>query len=196
MVLKRTDNSDDRRLLSLAASGQREGYCGIMRKYGAQVRGLIVRMVADGRDAEELAQDTFVKAFRHIASYNPGKASLPTWLLRIAYNEAVNHLRQRQPDIVWLDRRRENQNNEEMDTIDDTDPIFNTADDRRIALLEEAVDQLPAEERTLLTLHYYNNMSLQDIAQITGLKAGNVALRLFRTRRKLQLIIENRDKKK
>lgn len=62
--------------------------------------------------------------------------------------------------------------------------------------LEEAIDQLPAEERTLLTLHYYNNMSLQDIAQITDLKAGNVALRLFRTRRKLQLIIENRDKKR
>lgn len=193
---KRTDNSDDRRLLSLATQGQRDGYCGIMRKYGVQVRGLIMRMVADERDAEELAQDTFVKAFQHIKSYDPDKASLPTWLLRIAYNKTVNHLRQRKPDLVWLDQCRENQNHEEMDTVDIPDPFFNTADDRRIALLEEAVDQLPPEDRVLLTLHYYNNMSLQDIANITGLKAGNVAIRLFRTRRKLQRFIENRNKKK
>ncbi|MBP3470685.1 MAG: sigma-70 family RNA polymerase sigma factor [Paraprevotella sp.] len=192
MGTRQGDSKEERELIRRVSCGEKASYTGMMNRYGRRVMSLISRMVAEPRDAEELAQDTFVKAFSHINTYDESKASLSTWLLHIAYNETVNHLRRRKPDAVHLDSWMEDlQCGAETDGCLQED-MFSTDDEQRIRLLEDAVELLPAEERILLVLYYYDNLSMQEISQILGQKPSTLTLRLFRLRRKLRGMIEKR----
>ena len=128
---------------------------------------MIVRQVSDVMDAEELAQDTFIRAFSHIDHYDPQKASLSTWLCRIAYRLDIS------------DEQLESE--------------LSTGREERIQRLQETIDELPDEERLLLTLYYFEDRPLTEIAYITGIEPGPLANRLYRTRKKLlrRLKIEN-----
>lgn len=169
-----------------------------MHRYGQRVMALVMRMVAEPGDAEELVQDTFIKAFGHINTFDANKASLSTWLLHIAYNETINHLhRQRHRTVhldTWMKIAHENENKNVhlyYETGEnDADGLYCSDKEERIAMLEDAINLLPVEERTLLMLYYYDNLSMQEISHILNKKAPTLTLRLFRIRRKLHNVIE------
>ena len=75
----------------------------MVSRYGQQVFAMIVRQVGDAMDAEELTQDTFLRAFSHIANYDPQRSSLLTWLSRIAYRLTLDFLKRRRPLIVSIE---------------------------------------------------------------------------------------------
>ena len=83
----------EKQMILAAQRGQADGYKYLMDRYGRQVQLLVAQMVGDVRDVEELTQDAFVRAFRHLSDFDPERASFPTWLSRIAYNTALNRLR-------------------------------------------------------------------------------------------------------
>lgn len=155
----------------------------LLSDYGPLVFRLVVRMVGRIEDAEEVCQDVFVKALTKIATFNPQKAALNTWLTRIAYNEAVNHLRRSTKDIIFSDF--DDMGDEELDT-----PFDSQHDEMTILLLEKAVKTLPVQDQTLLSLFYYENMSLRDIAFVTDSKPTTVGSRLSRIRNRLYHIIK------
>lgn len=141
----------DQRLVNEVIQGIPKGYEALIDRYGRQVFALIAKVVTNPLDTEELAQDTFVKAFRHIRTFAPSKAALSTWLLRIAYHNAINHIKRRRlPVVSWL----ENITAHKVNPIDEEelDRQLSTGKEERIAMLEKAIDTLQAEERTLLVL--------------------------------------------
>ena len=149
---------------------------------------MIVRQVTDVMDAEELAQDTFMKAFSRIDSYDPLKASLSTWLCRIAYHLTLDFLKRRRPLIVPIEDSKAWQtdiSDEELETE------LSTGREERIQRLQELIDELPDEERLLLTLYYFEDRPLTEIAYITGVEPGPLANRLYRTRKKLFIKLKN-----
>ena len=93
----------DEQIVEAVKSGRREGHDQMVGRYGQQVFAVIVRLVTDTMDAEELTQDTFLKAFRNIERYDPKRASLPTWLCRIAYRLTLDFLKRSRPLIVSLE---------------------------------------------------------------------------------------------
>lgn len=154
----------------------------LLTTYGPMVFRLVIRMVGQREDAEEIYQDVFVKALTKIDSFNPEKALLATWLSRIAYHEAVNHLRRSHNDLVYMD-------SDELSTACEEIPDT-PHDEQDIQLLEKAMALLPQADQTLLSLFYYENMSLQDIAFVIGSIPSTVGSRLSRIRHKLYKIIK------
>ena len=169
-------------IVEAVRQGQREGQTELVGRYAERVYAMIARQVSDAMDAQELTQDAFMRAFDHIDSYDAQKASLSTWLCRIAYNLTLDFLKRRRPLIVSI----EDHQKEEKDISDEElEKELSTGSEERIEQLQEVIDQLPDDERMLLTLYYYEDRPLTEIAYIIGVEAKPLANRLYRTRKKL-----------
>ena len=159
--------------------GKRSAGQWLVGQYGSVVFQMVRRIVERQEDAEEICQDVFVKAWQGIDGYDRSKASLATWLSRIAYHESLNFLRVRRPDIVLMDDRCMG-----SDQFDDS-PEEGPHDSQTVQLLEQALTKLPPNEQAVITMFYYDNMSLADIAYVTGSIPSTVGSQLCRIRKKL-----------
>ena len=169
-------------IVEAVRKGRREGQTEMVSRYAERVFAMIVRQVPDVMDAQELMQDAFMRAFDHIDSYDPHKASLSTWLCRIAYRLTLDFLKRRRPMIVSL----ENTKVWQTDISDEVlEAELSTGREERIERLQEVIDDLPDDERMLLTLYYFEDRPLTEITYITGIDAKPLANRLYRTRKKL-----------
>ena len=175
-------NLTEQEIVEAVRQGRHEGQNAMLCRYAERVFAMIVRHVKDVQDAQELTQDTFLRAFSHIDSYDANKASLSTWLCRIAYRLALDFLKRHRPIIVSIEDTQVWQTdltNEELEAE------LSTGREERIEQLQEMIDELPDDEQMLLTLYYFEDQPLADIAYITGIDAKVLANRLYRTRRKL-----------
>ena len=150
--------------------------------FGQQVFAMIARQVGNAMDAEELTQDTFLRAFSHIASYDPRRASLATWLSRIAYRLTLDFLKRQRPLIVSIDDTEVWQTDISNEQIE---AELSTGNEERILRLQLLMDNLPPDERLLLTLHYFENRQLDECAYIMDSTSHALANRLYRIRLKL-----------
>lgn len=152
-------------------------------RYAERVFAMIARQVTDVLDAQELTQDTFLRAFSRIGSYDPQQASLSTWLCRIAYRLTLDYLKRRRPQIVSIDSEKE-----WTDISDEQlEAELSSGREARIEQLTRLMDELSDDERMLLTLYYYEARPLTEIAYITGVDAKVLANRLYRIRKKLYM---------
>ena len=155
----------------------------MLATYGPAVFRMVQRIVSRHEDAEEVYQDVFVKALRGIGGYDPRQASLATWLNRIAYHEALNFVRGQKPTIIYLDDSEVG--SDALETPDEA-----PQDEETIRQLERALAKLPPHEQAILSMFYYDNMSLADIAFVTGSIPSTVGSQLSRIRKKLYRIIK------
>lgn len=155
----------------------------LFRDYGPGVFRLVLRIVGRYEDAEEVYQDVFVKALRGINTFDHQQASLHTWLNRIAYNESLNFVRRTRPILVNIDGQ-----DKELDSFDT--PDIEHHDEQTILLLEKALTKLSPSEQAVITMFYYDNLSLREIAYITGSISSTVGSQLSRIRKKLYRIIQ------
>ena len=159
----------------------------MLQRYGNGIFAQVARLVPGKEDAEEVYQDVFVKAFAHIGKYDEARSSLRTWLSRIAYNAAVDRLRlQRQP-VVYVEDR---EGNAEALSDHEVDETLGHPNDETVQLIRAALKHLPPEERAIITMFYYEEMSLKEIAFVTESIPTTVASKLCRTRKKLCRIIK------
>jgi RNA polymerase sigma-70 factor (ECF subfamily) len=144
---------------------------------------MVQRIVTRREDAEEVYQDVFVKALRGIEGYNPSQASLATWLNRIAYHESLNFVRGKKPTLLYIEDNELGTNT--LEAPDDA-----PQDEETIRQLEQALAKLPPHEQAVVSMFYYDNMSLADIAFVTGSIPSTVGSQLSRIRKKLYRIIK------
>jgi RNA polymerase sigma-70 factor (ECF subfamily) len=156
-------------------------------RYGLEVFALVVRLVAVTENAEEVYQDVFMKVFSNIGQHDAGRASLRTWISRIAYNEAVSFLRRKRMPVVYFEDR-----SHEADKLSDAevDETLGHANGDTVQLIRAALQHLPPEERALVTMFYYEEMSIKEIAYVTESIPTTIASKLCRTRKKLCRIIK------
>ena len=156
-------------------------------RYGREVFAQVVRLVAVTENAEEVYQDVFMKVFRNIGQHDAARASLRTWISRIAYNEAISFLRRKRMPVVYFE-----DNGHEADKLSEAevDETLGHANAETVQLIRAALKHLPPEERALVTMFYYEERSLKEIADITESIPTTVASRLSRTRKKLCRIIK------
>ena len=156
-------------------------------RYGREVFAQVVRLVTVTENAEEVYQDVFMKVFRNIGQHDAARASLRTWISRIAYNEAISFLRRKRMPVVYFE-----DNGHEADKLSEAevDETLGHANAETVQLIRAALKHLPPEERALVTMFYYEERSLKEIADITESIPTTVASRLSRTRKKLCRIIK------
>lgn len=172
----------DEQIVKAVMGGGSKGLNLLVSRYGRQVFTMIVRQVGDAMDAEELTQDTFLRAFSNIGNYDPQRSSLLTWLSRIAYRLTLDFLKRRRPLIVSIEEAEVWQTYISDEQID---AELSTGNEERISLLQMLIDDLPPDERLLLTLYYFENRPLDECAFIMDSTAHALANRLYRIRRKL-----------
>ena len=166
--------------------GDRAACQRLVGDYGPAVFQMVRRIVERQEDVEEVWQDVFVKALRGIGGYDSRKASLSTWLCRIAYHESLNFVRTRRPDVVYMD-----EHDLGLNGLDDA-PEESAYDSQTVQALEEALEMLPPHEQAVITMFYYDNMSLADIAYVTGSIPSTIGSQLSRIRKKLYRIIKSK----
>ena len=155
----------------------------LFMEYGPMVFRMVQRIVTRREDAEEVYQDVFFKALRGIEGYDPRQATLATWLGRIAYHESLNFVRGQKPTILYIDDR--GLNTDAMEAPDDA-----PQDEETIRQLEQALAKLPPNEQAIVSMFYYDNMSLADMAYVTGANPSTIGSQLSRIRKKLYRIIK------
>ena len=169
-------------IVEAVRKGTRKGQDEMVGRYAALVFSLIVKQVPDMMDAQELTQDTFLKAFRYINRYDAHRSSLSTWLCSIAYHQTLDFLKRHRPITISMEDSsvwQTDLSNEELESE------LSTGNEQRIEELQAQMEQLPHEERMLLTLYYFDDRPLTEIAFITGIDAKALANRLYRIRKKL-----------
>jgi RNA polymerase sigma-70 factor, ECF subfamily len=181
----------DVELVRGALNGSEQAFRDIVLRYQRPVFGLIVRLVGDSGRAEELAQDTFVKAFRALHTYDVER-KFSAWLLTIAHHVAIDELRRGALATVSLDALSEpNGPVVEFADAKGASPAV-LAQRAELALaVKAAIGKLRPEYREVVTLRYDQELGYDEIAEITGLPLGTVKSALFRARKELAAELEN-----
>jgi RNA polymerase sigma-70 factor (ECF subfamily) len=175
------------RLAAAAARGSADAFRAIVERHQDQVYRLVVRMVRDPGIAEDVAQETFLKAYRALGSYDP-QWKLASWLLKIAHNATIDHLRRQRLDTRPLEAGPDEEGLAPLDVlVDESDPGPEALARGRALLrdLSAAVDALDPAYRELVLLRFSEGLAYQDIAAVTGLPLGTVKVRLHRARKRL-----------
>jgi RNA polymerase sigma-70 factor (ECF subfamily) len=176
----------EQRVIEDVLHGHSEAYKVLMDGYGDYVMHVVERLISCKEDTMEVVQDVFVGAYRCLKSYNPEKASFATWLTRIAYHKAANHLKRR-GTVLYIE---EHESLISHVTDEMADSVFKETTPKRIEHLRLAIRQIPPDDQTLLQLYYTDDRPLKDIAYILDRSPGYLATRLQRIRKKLYVIIK------
>ena len=168
-------------------NGKTEQYEYFLDRYGQQVFVLVDRIVSCQEDAEELTQDVFLKAFQQLSSFK-AESCFSTWIYRIATNLAISAVRKKRNDVLRLD-------DSVFANLSDTqvDEALEDESEEQMERLQQAMNQLEADERALITLYYLEEKPLIEVAFILGLTEGNAKVKLHRIRKKLYVLIKNQE---
>jgi len=159
----------------------------MLERYGIDVYAQVARLVPGRENAEEVYQDVFIKVFRNIMMYDAEKSSLRTWISRIAYNESISFLRHKSMPVIYYEDR---EGEAEKLSESEVEATFGQPNPETVQLIRAALKHLPPDERAIITMFYYEDMSLKDIAYVTESIPTTVASKLSRTRKKLYKIIK------
>jgi RNA polymerase sigma-70 factor (ECF subfamily) len=168
-------------------------YSFLVEKYKDMVFSIALRILRNREDAEELAQDVFVKAYQSLNAFK-GESKFSTWLYRIAYNAAISKTRKKKIETVDLD----------YDLIDNysTDEIKEDINrlgfEEQKQIVHKILDGLNPDDSVMVNLFYFNENSTEEMSQIMGLTQSNIKVKLHRIRKKLlhdvQLILHKQNK--
>ncbi len=175
---------DDLYHIDKVLSGNTGAFAFLVEKYKEMVYTLAVSIMNVREEAEEAAQDAFVKAFQSLPKYKH-KAKFSTWLYRIVYNECISRRRRRKLKTVSFEDFKM-ANNE--DVLIGDDETWNSQEKRK-RLVIKALAGLPESDRIIVMLYYYEDHPVEEIARITSLTASNVKIRLYRARKKLHGVL-------
>ena len=152
----------------------------IVDNYKAFVFNICIRIVKNREDAEEVAQDSFIKAFKSIEGFK-FESKFSTWLYRITFNNAISKTRNKK--IFKNDLNENVADSVNHSHISDGLESLNRLDRKKI--LKKAMEKLNEEENLLISLYYFEENSVAEVAGITGLEANYIKVKVHRARKKL-----------
>lgn len=178
------DREVDQQLVERAQRGDKKAFELLVVKYQRKLARLLSRFVRDASEVEDVTQEAFIKAYRALPSFR-GDSAFYTWLYRIGINTAKNYLvslGRRAPTVTGVDSE-EAEGIEEGDQLRDLNTPENQMMSRQLAAtVNQALQELPEELRTAITLREIDGMSYEEIAQIMNCPIGTVRSRIFRAR--------------
>lgn len=170
----------DHQYIEQILSGDRSSFVALVQKYQDMVFTLSLKIVKNREEAEEVAQDVFMKVYESLDRFQ-GKSKFSTWIYRITYNQSINYLKsgKKNRTTTSLDRRIEYTGNHEPDASEVM------GQHEKYSQIQKALLHLPETEQIIVTLYYYEDLSVKEIADIVDLSVQNVKVKLHRSRQKL-----------
>lgn len=166
--------------------GNVNAYAFLVERYKHMVYTLAIRIIKNREEAEEVAQDTFVKAYKNLEKFK-GDSKFSTWLYKIAYYASL--------DVVKRNKRFVNSEN--IDDLNDgdlgsmQDALEYLHEKERKKIINDALLKLNEDERIILTLYYFEELPVKEISKVVNLSVDNIKTKLFRSRKKLATILKH-----
>jgi len=176
----------DNELIEQTLAGNRAAYADLVKRHQRFVFTLAMRFAKGREDAEEIAQDCFIKAYRSLASFQ-GQAKFSTWLYSIVYTTAMTFLRKKRVGTDSIDDENTIIQLENRPSGYDVNNVENKS---RSFYLNQAIGQLLPDDAAIITMFYKGEQSLEEIAQALGMEANTVKVKLFRARQRLKEKLE------
>ena len=189
-------SATDQEIVALAREGREAAYRELVRRYERPVFSLVLRMVRDRQLAEDLAQETFVKALNAIATYRP-EYKFSSWIFKIANNAAIDHLRRRDLNTLSLDGSPNATSQDDIEATalqvgDKSESPLAELEARELGTsIERAIGQLRPEYRSCILLRHVEGLAYEEIAQMLDLPLGTVKTYIHRARHELRKALEH-----
>ncbi len=177
----------DRELIVRATKGDEAAFRTLLSKYERAVFNICLRMVRNREQAEDLAQDAFMKVFSMLERYNPSYA-FSSWLFKITSNLCIDSIRKRKLDTLPLDQPIQSAGGEfarQYESPED-DPEKKMMSRELVARLQEAIEGLPPHYRIMILLRHQQDLSYEEIAETLDVPLGTVKARIHRAREMLK----------
>ncbi len=181
-------DGDELELVERAKKGDRQAFGALVERYQRRVVGVVLAVVRDSEDAVELAQETFIRAYQNLASFEE-RSSFSTWLYRIAVNLAIDWRRREGRHVTLRGEEAES----ELERIPSTagDSFKETARAQTAGKIRGALDRLTPEQRTVILLREVEGLSYDEIAEALRCPRGTVMSRLYYARRRLRELLKD-----
>ncbi|MFK7781423.1 RNA polymerase sigma factor [Psychroserpens sp.] len=178
--------TNDKILINQIVEGDTNSFAILVDRYKDLVFTLTLRMLKNREEAEEVAQDTFIKAYKSLDRFK-GDSKFSTWIYRVAYNSCLDRIK----------KNKKHLNNVEINEFTEHQVISidNALDKMEVEEQKEAIQRcigkLSSEDSFLLTLYYFDDLSLDEISKIIGITTNSIKVKLFRCRKKLAAILKS-----
>ncbi len=176
----------DIELIEQVLAGNQAAYADLVKRHQRFVFTLAMRFAKSREDAEEIAQDCFIKAYRSLSSFQR-QSKFSTWLYSIVYTTAMTFLRKKRVATDSIDDENTFIQVESQSSAYDVNNAENTS---RSFYLNQAIEQLLPDDAAIITMFYKGEQSLEEIGQAMGMEAGTVKVKLFRARQRLKEKLE------
>ena len=179
------NHNTDQHFINQVLAGNTNAFSVLVERYKDLVFTLAMRMLKNREEAEEVSQDTFIKVFKKLSSFK-GDSKFSTWVYKVAYYSCLDRLKtyKREYGKVAINEFTAHQ----VKTLDNAfDALVEV---EKVEVIQQCLQRLPSEDSALLTLFYFEEQSLDEIATVMGITANNVKVKLFRSRKKLATILK------
>jgi RNA polymerase sigma factor (sigma-70 family) len=174
------DKNSDKIYIDKVLQGDTNAFAYLINKYKDMVYTIAIKIVKSHEDAEEVGQDSFLKAYEKLDSFK-GNSKFSTWLYTIVYRNSISKIRKKKVATADIDDYVMD-NYSEGSEFPQLEAIKNGEQQKYV---RQAIDRLPEKDALLITLFYMNESSIEEIEQITNLTQSNIKVKLFRARKKL-----------
>jgi RNA polymerase sigma-70 factor (ECF subfamily) len=185
----------EEQVLDRILAGDVDAFEYFVRTYQKRITRFVFTLMRDASEADSVVQDVFVKAFRALGEFK-GEAAFETWLTRIAINAVRDQIRRRRP-VITFSELRDDDDDEGPEIPPHLDPADGTSPERDLLSgdirrrIAEALVTLSPRQRTIFVMKHYEEKSIAEIGNATGLDEGTIKSHLFRAARKLRVCLED-----
>ncbi len=175
-------------IIRRAIDGDQRSCAEIVQRYRPQIFNLIIRMVRTREEAEDLVQETFIKAFHSLPSFN-AEYAFSTWLYKIAVNNCIDYFRKKRLKTTSIDTpiaAKDGDLTREFPDEQTKGPDFGLIEEEHKNYIQAAIESLPAKYREAIVLRHVNDKSYEEISEELGVPIGTVKVRIFRAREMLK----------
>lgn len=177
------DENVDKYYVDRVKAGDKEAFSRIVDSYSDMVYTICLRMLLEEAEAADAAQEVFVKVYRSLAGFRE-KSKFSTWIYRVTYNHCISVIRKK---VKVIDLVSEMSDRDADDG--DVSGLDLLSGEERRHYLQMAIEALPETDAVVVTLFYYDELSLEEIAEVTGLTSANIRIKLHRSRKKMYQVL-------
>jgi len=174
----------DQLYINKVINGDASAFAYLVDTYKNMVFSLAYKMTKNKEEAEEVSQDTFIKAFKNLSNFK-GDSKFSTWLYRICYHTTLDAIKKNKKNNYTFEINEVTYNQiQSVETI-----LQGIERKERSVIMDKCLMKLPDEERSILWMFYYDELSLKEIIEVTNLSEANLKVKLHRARKKLLTIV-------
>jgi RNA polymerase sigma-70 factor (ECF subfamily) len=180
-------NQSDLDYINKIVDGDTSAFAILVDRYKDLVFTLAYKMLKNREEAEEIAQDTFIKIYKSAGKFK-GDSKFSTWVYKVTYNTCLDYLKKKKRgiNITYIE-------DFDLQQLKTLDKISNAIDEKeKNQLIHDCLNVLPSEEAFLLTLFYFEQQSTDEIAKVMDTNANNIKIKLYRTRKKMALLLRQK----